>query len=162
MESNISVRSFGNEDKQWAHNIWIKAWNADHVVSVGRVHYLFELRGFVAESNAERVGLLTYKVDDRQLEIVTLDSLMEGVGIGTALVDHIIEDARKKKCNRVWLITTNDNMDALRFYQRRGFVIQKINRGAIEESRKLKPSIPQVGNHGIPIRDEIVMEYMLR
>ncbi|MHA2425322.1 MAG: GNAT family N-acetyltransferase, partial [Candidatus Thorarchaeota archaeon] len=108
-----------------------------------------------------RVGLLTFKVDDRQLEIVTLDSLMEGVGIGTALVDHTIADAKKKKCNRVWLVTTNDNTDALRFYQRRGFVLQKINRGAIEESRRLKPSIPHVGNHGIPIRDEIVMEYML-
>ncbi|MHA1909266.1 MAG: GNAT family N-acetyltransferase [Candidatus Thorarchaeota archaeon] len=161
MESSISVRSFGDKDRQWARDLWMKSWNADNVVSMGHVHYLIDLKGFVAESNGERVGLLTYQVDDRQLEIVTLDSLMEGVGIGTELVDHTLVEAKKKKCNRVWLVTTNDNTDALRFYQRRGFVLQKINRGAIEESRRLKPSIPHVGNHGIPIRDEIVMEYML-
>ncbi|MFW9848015.1 MAG: GNAT family N-acetyltransferase [Candidatus Thorarchaeota archaeon] len=161
MDSNLSVRALVNKDRKWAKDLWIRSWNADNVVSVGHIHYLNDLNGFVAESNGERVGLLTYIVDNRQMEIVTLDSLMEGVGIGTALVDYTLTEAKKRKCNRVWLVTTNDNTDALRFYQRRGFVIQKINRGAIEESRRLKPSIPHVGNHGIPIRDEIVMEYMI-
>ena len=161
MESSIAVRAFNGKDRKWARDLWMKSWNADNVVSVGHIHYLRDLKGFVAESNGERVGLLTYHMDNRQMEIVTLDSLMEGVGIGTALIEYAFNEAKKKKCNRVWLVTTNDNIDALRFYQRRGFVLQKINRGAIEESRRLKPSIPHVGNHGIPIRDEIVLEYMV-
>jgi hypothetical protein len=64
---------------------------------------------------------------------------------------------------RVWLVTTNDNLDALRFYQRRGFRIAQVRPGAVDETRKtLKPSIAEVGDFGIPIRDEIVLERLRR
>ena len=43
----------------------------------------------------------------------------------------------------------------MRFYQRRGFVLAGVYPGAIEQSRRIKPQIPRVGNFGIPIRDEI-------
>ena len=60
---------------------------------------------------------------------------------------------------RLWLITTNDNVDALRFYQRRGFRLVAIDRDAVERSRAtLKPGIPRTGLHGIPIRDELTLE----
>jgi ribosomal protein S18 acetylase RimI-like enzyme len=81
--------------------------------------------------------------------------------VGTALLDAAVEVAAGKGLGRVWLITTNDNVDGLRFYQRRGMRIAGINRGAIDESRRLKPSIPLVGGYGIAIHDEIVMERLL-
>ncbi len=57
------------------------------------------------------------------------------------------------------MVTTNDNLDALRFYQRRGFTIAEIRRRAVDESRRtLKPTIPDVGCFGIPVRDEIILE----
>ena len=62
---------------------------------------------------------------------------------------------------RVWLITTNDNLDAIRFYQRRGFMISAIYKNALEFSRKLKPSIPTIGRYGIYMRDEIEFEKQL-
>ena len=67
----------------------------------------------------------------------------------------------RRKARRAWLITTNDNLDAIRFYQRRGFTIATVHAGAIEQSRTIKPSIPLVGSYGIPIRDEIEFEMLL-
>jgi len=86
---------------------------------------------------------------------VTIDSLVEGQGVGTALIAAVAEAARASGCLRLWLVTTNDNVDALRFYQKRGFRLAALYPDAIAESRKLKPKIPPIGAHGIPIRDEI-------
>jgi ribosomal protein S18 acetylase RimI-like enzyme len=83
------------------------------------------------------------------------------VGIGTALIDAVRDVAERAGCTRLWLVTTNDNLDALRFYQRRGFVLAALHRDAIEAARTLKPGIPAVGEYGIPIRDEIEMEMAL-
>ena len=67
--------------------------------------------------------------------------------------------ARRQGCTRLWVITTNDNVDALRFYQRRGFRLVRVHRGAVDRSRaRLKPEIPSVGAYGIPLRDEIELE----
>ena len=64
-------------------------------------------------------------------------------------------------CRRLWLITTNDNLPALRFYQRRGFVLAALHRDAIAASRRLKPQIPLLGLDNIPIRDELELEMAL-
>jgi Acetyltransferase (GNAT) family. len=93
--------------------------------------------------------------------VVSLDSLAEGRGIGSALLKSVEEVAREKKSNRIWLITTNDNLHALRFYQRRGYVLVAVHRNAIERSRQFKPQIPIIGKDGIPLRDEIELEKKL-
>jgi GNAT superfamily N-acetyltransferase len=108
----------------------------------------------------ETVGLVTYVIAEASCEIVSLDSLHPSSGIGTALIEAVKAKARQSGCNRIWLITTNDNLNALRFYQKRGFVLVAINRNAIEFTRKLKP-VPLIGADGIPIRDEIELEMIL-
>jgi hypothetical protein len=62
---------------------------------------------------------------------------------------------------RLWLITSNDNLNAIRFYQRRGMRLTAVHRGAIDEARQIKPSIPLIGEHGIPIHDELELELRL-
>ncbi|MCK4566881.1 MAG: GNAT family N-acetyltransferase, partial [Candidatus Thorarchaeota archaeon] len=104
---------------------------------------------------------LTYNIVNEDLEIVTMNAIEKNKGIGTALLDEIENLAKQKNCKRLWLITTNDNVDALRFYQKRGYEISAVHRHSIEESRKIKPQLPLVGNYGIPIRDEIEMEKKL-
>ena len=99
---------------------------------------------------------------DGDCEIVTLDSEREGQGLGTKLIDAVIEEARNHNCKRVFLITTNDNLKALGFYQKRGFELVRINRGAVNESRKIKPGIPLIGMNNIPLRDEIELEIVLK
>ena len=95
------------------------------------------------------------------MEILSLDSLREKNGIGTALINKVIEVAKNKDCTRIKLITTNDNLSALRFYQKRGFEMARLYRNAVEESRIVKPQIPLTGEDGIPIRHEIELEMYL-
>jgi ribosomal protein S18 acetylase RimI-like enzyme len=136
-------------------------WHSAKVVSRGKVHYADGLPGFVALLGNRRVGLLTYRIESGEWEIVTLDSLMERIGIGTSLIRAVRSVAVSSKCRRLWLITTNDNLNALRFYQRRGFSIAALYRNALDLSRKLKPEIPRMGLDEIPLRDELELETLL-
>jgi ribosomal protein S18 acetylase RimI-like enzyme len=136
-------------------------WGSTMIVSRGVLHAASELSGFIATMKNIPVGLLTYRFEKNACEIVSLDSLTEGCGIGSALLISVEEFAREKKCKRIWLITTNDNLHALRFYQRRGYILAALYPNVIEQSRRIKPQIPAVGNEGIPIRDEIELEKKL-
>jgi GNAT superfamily N-acetyltransferase len=125
-------------------------------VAHGTVFRPAELPGFLAQQvTGSLAGLLTYVVTDGALEIITLNAVRRQAGTGTALVDHAVAEARRRGCLQVTLSTTNDNLDALRFYQRRGFRLTALRPGAVAESRKIKPQIPEIGDHGIPVCDEL-------
>ncbi|WP_280769492.1 GNAT family N-acetyltransferase [Paenibacillus sp. PastH-2] len=102
-----------------------------------------------------------YYCEGGECEIVSLDSTLENAGIGTRLIELVIDEAVRLGCSRVWLITSNDNTRAIRFYQKRGFDMVAVHRDAITEARKLKPSIPRVGYNGIPVRHEVEFEFRL-
>ncbi len=133
----------------------IELWGAEIVVAHGKIFRPAELPGFVAEAQGEAIGLLTYHISERGCEIVTIDSWREGMGVGTRLIESARQAAGQEQCRRLWLVTTNDNIDALGFYQKRGFVICAVRLNVFKKYRLLKPEIPQVGESGIPIRDEI-------
>jgi GNAT superfamily N-acetyltransferase len=120
---------------------------------------------FVAQAaDGHLLGMLTYvpERDWRQCEILTLHAAEQWHGAGTALIEAVEQLAVQRGCTRLWVITTNDNVDALRFYQRRGFCLVCVHRGAVDRSRaSLKPEIPLVGNYGIPLRDELELEKQL-
>jgi ribosomal protein S18 acetylase RimI-like enzyme len=156
-----SVRRLTREDLPNLLRFWIEHWGGDEMVTRGNVYRPEQLDGFVIEDGNEWIGLLTFFIQDGECEVTSLDSLREGQGIGTKLIDSVMDEARKQNCSRVFLITTNDNMQALRFYQKRGFELVAVHRGAVNESRKIKPSIPLTGNDGIPLRDEIELEMNL-
>jgi GNAT superfamily N-acetyltransferase len=154
------IRPFRPEDRAWARRILTKRWDSPRIVTRGRVHQADELPGFVADTATGLTGLLTYRVEAGQCEIVSLDSLVQGQGVGAALLAAVQRAAREAGCTRVWLVTTNDNLPALRFYQRRGFSLVAVHRGALDLSRRLKPELPMVGMDGIPLRDEVELELM--
>jgi N-acetylglutamate synthase-like GNAT family acetyltransferase len=155
------IRPVQPSDSEWILDI-VRSWGADFVISRARVIYPSRIDGFYAvDDQAKRLGLVTYEIIDDQCEIVTLDAFEKYQGIGTKLLDTVVHDATLRGCRRLWLITTNDNLDAMRFYQRRGLAIAAVYAGALDTSRKLKPSIPLVGNYGIPMRDEIEFELVL-
>jgi ribosomal protein S18 acetylase RimI-like enzyme len=156
----VIVRPLREGDREWVRETLRQLWG-ETVVSRGAVHDPTALPGFVAEEGGERVGLLTYRVDGADCEVVTIDACPEGAGAGTALLDAAARAARDAGCGRVWLITTNDNLRALRFYQRRGFRLVAVHPDALERSRELKPSIPDIGLDGIPLRDELELELRL-
>jgi GNAT superfamily N-acetyltransferase len=158
--SDNFIRPVESDNGEWVAQFITERWGAEFVVAHYEVFHSRDLPGFVATEGEEKVGLLTYKITNDDCEIVSLDSIRPGAGIGTRLIDAVKAAAIESGCKRLWLITTNDNMNALRFYQKRGFSLVKINRNAVEFARKLKP-IPLIGADGIPLRDEIELEMML-
>ena len=136
-------------------------WASIRIVSKGKVHDANDLPGIIAIYKNNRVGLIIYNIIGNECEIVSLNSLKENIGIGTALLKQIERISTLKGCKRLWVITTNDNIDALRFYQKKDFRIVAIHLNALEQSRKLKPEIPVLGSNDIEIRDEIELEKTL-
>lgn len=157
----ISIRRLNRDDLPNLRQFWIERWGGEEMITRGNVHHLEQLDGFVVEDERDWMGLLTFFIKGNQCEVISLDSLREGQGIGTKLMNAVVEEARKQNCKRVFLTTTNDNMHAFRFYQKRGFELVAVHRGAVNESRKIKPSIPLTGYDGVPIRDEIELELLL-
>ncbi len=118
--------------------------------------------GFFLAEDGNILGLVTYALYDDVLEIFSLDSLQKNRGIGTGLLEAAVQEAREQGCSKVVLITTNDNVDAMRFYQRRGFDMARLFRNVMERSRQLKPEMPLIGEHGIALRHEIEFELALK
>lgn len=158
---HVTITPIADQDRAWVREHIQVHWGASQVVSRGIVYQADTLPGFIASLNGKPAGLLTYHIDDDACEIVSLDSDIEGLGIGTALLEAVRKEAVSQGCTRLWLITSNDNIHAIRFYQKRGYTLVAVHRNAIQQSRTLKPSIPEIGFHGIPIRDEIEFELEL-
>jgi GNAT superfamily N-acetyltransferase len=136
-------------------------WGSTRVVSRGRLYYPEKLPGFIATIGDKSVGLLTYDISNRECEVVTINSTSERLGIGSGLLEAVRKVAISAQCKRLWLITTNDNTRALRFYQKRGFLLAALYHNQLEKSRLIKPEIPALGMDGIPLRDEIELEILL-
>lgn len=136
--------------------------HARRVARLGRLEDSLAHPALVAERGGRLAGVLTYVLDRDACEVLTLHAAERGGGVGTALLRAAEDVARDAGCARLWLITTNDNVDALRFYQRRGFRLAALHRGAVDDSRsRLKPDIPVVGEHGIHLRDELELDKVL-
>lgn len=169
----FSIRPLAAEDRPWLARFLEERWGAAEIVTQEQVHPLADLSGFAAIAGRGLpdvpagappggvVGVATYSVYEDQCELVSLDSLVEGRGIGSALVGAVRQAAVERGCRRLWLITTNDNTPALRFYQRGGFRLATVFPGAVDRARLLKPGIPLLGVDGIPIHDEIKLEMLL-
>lgn len=157
----FTIRAATREDRNWVAQFLDEHWGSTRIVTRGQVYLAHLLPAFIAEKDGERVGLTTYRVDGEECEIVSLNSLLPDNGIGTALIDAIKQAVAEEGVKRLWLITTNDNMRALRFYQKRGFRLVAVYPGALDESRRLKPEIPLFGIDGVPLRDEIELEMYL-
>ena len=162
MKSNdFCVRPLVADDKGWIVETLETHWNSTMMVSRGVLHDVSSHRGFAAVHEGQPIGLLTYNIVSDQCEITLMQSVREGVGVGSALIDAARRTAISAGCRRLWLITTNDNLHALGFYQKRGFMLVAVHRDALSRSRKLKPGIPHTGMNGIPLRDEIELEMAL-
>jgi GNAT superfamily N-acetyltransferase len=162
--SNIAIRPLSSVDKDQISSFVTEHWGANVVVVHDVIYRPSDLPGFIAfrtDTETNWLGLVTYRIHDYQCEIITIDSVFPAIGIGTTLLEAVKHVAIEVGCRRLWLITTNDNLDALRFYQRRGLALVAVYRNAVNRSRELKPEIPEVGAYGIPLRDEIELEMVL-
>jgi GNAT superfamily N-acetyltransferase len=154
----VVLRSITTADLPQLRQLWRQEWSGEEMMVHGEVFAAEGLQGFIA---GDWIGVATYTIREKECEIVSLNSLEPNQGIGTALVEAVIEEARRQNCRRVFLSTTNANLHALGFYQRLGFALSALRPNAVTESRRRKPSIPLVDDNGIPLRDELELEILL-
>ena len=159
--NDFYVRSTVADDRGWIVETLETHWNSTTMVSRGVLHDITAQQGFAAVRNRQPIGLLTYNIVGDQCEITLMQSMREGIGVGSGLIDAVKDSATRGGCTRLWLITTNDNLHALSFYQKRGFTLAAVYPNALAKSRELKPGIPVTGMNGIPLRDEIELEMAL-
>lgn len=156
--TEIVARPATPADRHAVEDLLIGSWGELRVAANGRIYHLATLPALVAVDPAGHiVGVLTYQVDGDSLEVVTIDAAPPRQGAGTILLLAAEAVAIERGLRTLWLVTTNDNLDAMRFYQRRGLHIIQVRPGGVSASRALKPSIPLIGAYGIPIRDEIIL-----
>lgn len=151
----IAVRPKDDGDEAWIREVLRRCWGGPEIVAGGgRMVDATRLPALIA---GEREGLTTYAIAaaGRSAELITLNALTPGCGVGTALVEALITLLASAAIVELRVSTTNDNLDALRFYQRRGFRLALVIPGAIDEARRLKPGIPPIGGYGIAMRDRL-------
>jgi len=153
----FEIRAATSGDREAIVALLMDRWGGETLIVHDTVYRPADLPAFVAVDGPDLVGLVTYEPGIESWHVLSLDSLVPGRGIGSALLDRVEGTARAVCCPRVTLVTTNDNLDAIRFYQRRGYRIASIDPGAVDRARRTKPSIPLIGLHGIPIRDEVTL-----
>jgi GNAT superfamily N-acetyltransferase len=146
------IRPADAGDAGWISQFLRERWRAVTVVVHGEVIDASRLPALIAEPHR---GLATYRRLGDDAELVTLDAVPPGIGTGTALIDLLTARLCAEGCARLWLTTTNGNLSALQFYLRRGFRLAAVRLGAVDAARKLKPSIPTVGEAGVPVHDEL-------
>lgn len=174
--TGFTIRPLERADREWVAHFLDERWGTTQIVSRGKAVYGHLLPGFIAErpaaegqegapedevAAAENVGLITVHIGDEECEITTLDSLDESIGVGSALVEAVENWALEAGIARLWLVTTNDNLEALKFWQKRGYELVSVHRNAIADARRIKPQIPITGLNGITIRDEIELEKII-
>ena len=151
----MTIKAITNEHREAVSQFFQHHWGSAQMIVSSGTYNCDELDGFLFEEDGALVGLVTYVIRDHEIEVISLDSVKEGQGVGTQLMEAIELEAKKLGIKQIALITTNDNLQALKFYQKRGYRIINVIVDAVTKARKRKPSIPLLGNEGIPLYDEL-------
>ncbi len=161
MSASDFVRDSTPADIGWIHDVLAKQWHGPLIERGDEFVDASKLPCLIAERDGDKVGLATLLIGDNFLEIITINSFQEGIGVGTSLIDAAIGKGRELGKTDLRLFTTNDNIHAIGFYQKRGLHLHALHLGTMTRARTMKPEIPLVGKSGIPIRDEIELRINL-
>lgn len=155
------IKQIGPEDREDITQLAIRSWGSEKMIVHHECFHLAEQPGFLAREGSQILGFLTYRIDqESDAELLSLDSFQENTGIGTTLLARFVQQAESNGSKRIYLTTTNDNIRALQFYQKRGFSLCAFHRNAVSKARRMKPEIPLVAENGIPIAHELELEYV--
>ncbi len=136
-------------------------WSDGSIFVRGRLLYPKDVEALGAYLDGRLQGIVTWRVEDGTLYMLTNNNITDQRGVSTALLDAMLTMGRQKGFPFMRALLTNDNWPAFRFYQKRGFRIVAVHPGVVDMMRQLKPSIPVTGIEGIPMRDEIELEIVL-
>ena len=130
------------------------------IATFGEVVPLESTAAIVADMQGEISGALAWRPRENALQIVALatDPMWQRSGVGGYLVAEAEVVARRNGADRIVLATTNDNLPALYFYQRRGYRITEVVRDAWRDHAEL---VIAAGFGDIPVLDELRLEKKL-
>lgn len=154
----MDLRTISPKNREHVNKFIRDQWFTTEMAVRGKIVDMTKLEGIAAYDNENIIGLITYEIQGNECEIMSLDSLRENHDVGTILLNEVIKIASIMNCSKVKLITTNDNLNAIKFYQKRGFDMVHLYHDAVKAARRLKQSIPIIGDNGIPLRHEIEFE----
>lgn len=159
----VRIRPAEPRDADFVRAELTRHWGGTRIWSIGRAFEADQLPAFIAEIEGRPAGLITYDLNhgSYQCEVVTLSSAVEDAGVATRLLEAAESEARRARCTRIFLTTTNDNTKAIGFYQLRGWQLAALHKGNVADARKRKPEIPLLGHRGIVVRDELELELWL-
>lgn len=146
------------QNREKVNSFILEHWFSTDMIIRGAIIDMTKVEGIIVLKNSDIIGLLTYTICGNVCEITSFNSLIEGKGVGTFLINKVIGIAKERGCHKIIVVTTNDNIDAIRFYQRRGFDMARLYHNSLDVSRKIKPAIPLVSNNGISLKHEIEFE----
>lgn len=158
VEQEIILRKVEKKDESLIIKLMDEHWGGEPLVVNCKKYYPSMMHGILAFDGQDCQGLLTYNKTDQVYEIIVLHALYQFRGIGTLLLNKFIKLVKSEGGNKIVVMTTNDNIDALRFYQRRGFTLSALRLNVLSQARKIKATIPEVGDYGILLKDEILLE----
>jgi len=159
--SVLQFRSIDFADRPALQDFILSFWHSDQMVCLGKVFYPAQLPGFIAQDNDGIQGFVGYTIEQDTLQVYLIDSRRREQGLGTQLLDLCVAEARREHCRSLRLVITNDNLRAMRFFQKRGFSLHTLHLHSMAVARKIKPAIPERGQEGIPISHEIILERLL-
>jgi len=158
----MKIRQLTQSDRPWAARLVQEQFGSPRVVSRGIIHDTTQLPGLIAEEDTMSIGLLQYRVERNQAEVVIIIAVRQRQGIGRALLQAFHSHGEQSGWRRIWLITTNNNRVGQVFYEAVSMRKCAIYPNAVLAARKLKPDIPEYDAAGVPIRDEIEYEWLLQ
>ena len=158
----MNIREITSTDSSFISAACTRAFASPYVVAAGQKRHVPDLSGLIAWEGGVPMAHVTWHIADKGMEIVTLVAEVPGKGYAKALMLAARAEAERQGLTRLHLETTNDNTHALRFYQKLGLRLCELRAGAVDQARKSKPEIPLTGQDGIPLRDELVLEWILK
>ncbi|MFQ3596966.1 MAG: GNAT family N-acetyltransferase [Chloroherpetonaceae bacterium] len=158
---SIQIRPKTTADAEWAEAFLNSQSSDAHLPTFAGITNILSLPAWIAEVDGEPVGLLAYHVQSDACHIVSLHVSRKRMGVGESLLVSLEAEAQAKGCKKLTCVIGNDNLNALRFLQKRAFHLSDLRVGAIDVRRKQNPKIQLTGEHGIPLRDELILEKSL-
>lgn len=158
----MNIIALNNENRIVVDQYIKEAWGGPMIVTLGNLYDSRKLSGYVIMDEDKVVGAVLYRFDNGECEIAVLYSLIENQGVGSALIKQVINTAVENGCKRVWLVTSNDNTHAIRFYQRFGFDLKQVHINSFDVIREFKPGLPERGIDNIPLAHEFEFELLLK
>ncbi|WP_321212219.1 GNAT family N-acetyltransferase [Pseudalkalibacillus hwajinpoensis] len=151
-----NIQRIGKEHQVELQKLFTSLWGSTEMVITSGEYDLSKLEGYIAYNKMGLIcGVITFHLNENFLEIISLDSLVGNNGIGSRLLMEVEMTALMNGFHEIALVTTNDNLHALRFYQRKGYRLTGVKLNAVDQARVQKPEIPEIGYHQIPIHDEL-------